>query len=664
MIAAVGGRGEREPNGRRQRTVQFDPAVVRQSFLTHDAEGTRRSRTCHTWPMARSPVRLTVAVLAMALFGACSSADPSGSPRPSSATTATADSTEAERAQPADSETGDTGPPGADTSPSEARDPIADITENGWGVVDGRLRGPGGLDLDLSRCPPEPPADGPIRIGTNVAAGLIDSHDDALTEAFAAVNADGGIGGRPLELITAVEDNGHLINTDGMVSQLLAPGELSAIVPAGSAADEADRAAIVLAEACTPGLLWLGTGPSPTPWVTNGVIDVRSELALARAWLATIDADNLLLVVPEGADGFMDEAIDAFDVADGATVTVAEHGVDRPLLVPVGDPLLDHYDGAVIASSGTGCTQGPAAVRDRYPEAEIVTIGALCPEWSFRPEYLAPGEGRLDGVVQLFWTRPPRAGAAAELRPDRLRTEAGRTADALIELLRVADGLDGGVNRANLLLAAHYLDATPADAAEGVRLRTNGPDDPFALESGVPHRWQAASQRWQPLPGGAVVDADGATPRAERRPPAPFEPDPCLVADRSTMSTSHWFPTEEGGDVVDPRADIVLYVPSDTVALATTAELVASTLAGTEVRLPLQPLAGRSCRADRVFDLPLGDADALTDLGPAFTVRFEFDDGAWSTNPVQWPDDFERVVPFDPTPLVRSPETDGGQPGG
>ncbi|MEL7155853.1 MAG: ABC transporter substrate-binding protein [Actinomycetota bacterium] len=617
--------------------------------------------------MARIRYVVAVAVaLTAALAGCTATTDSAPAPAPTPTTPEpVADSAGSTGANLADEAGGEE--PAASAPP--VRDPVADIRAAGWGVVGNRLRGPGGLDLDLSACPAEPPTEGPITIGTNVATGLLDAHAEAMADLFAEVNADGGIGGRRLELVTAVEDNGHWVNAEGKVAELVAEGDVVAVVPGGSAADEGDGAAAVLARACTPGLLWLGTGPSPSPWVVNGITDWRSDLALAIAWVHSTGARRVLAVGPGGADAFLAEIQDLLTALDARipldeTVTVAAHGFDDPVGLRPVDPLLDDYDAAIIVSSGSGCTLAPPAIRERFPGTQIVTLSSLCPEWVFGPDYRAPDDGRIDGVVQLFATTPGAPDGSPERPEDRLQVEATRTAAAVVELLQVADRLDGGVSRANVLLAAHYLDLAPIDAIGGVRLRTNGPEDPFPVESGMPHRWDAATGRWRALDGGTVFHADGVTPPLDRRAREPQEPDPCRLLDRSTMSTAHWYPTEPGGDRVDPQADIVLHVPADAEPAATSAVLVASTDRGVEIRLPLAPGSAPACEGDATFDLPLGDAAALTELGPAFTVRFEFDGGEWSTDPVQWPGDFERAVPFDPTPLVRSPETDGDQQGG
>ncbi len=170
--------------------------------------------------------------------------------------------------------------------------------------------------------------------------------------------------------------------------------------------------------------------------------------------------------------------------------------------------------------------------------------------------------------------------------------------------------------------------------------------------------------------GGAAADGtrseietgDGTEPaETGARADAVEEPafDPCVVHRRDGIATGHWFPTTEGGDAVDPQADIYLHLPSDDEALATSAVLVASTDTGDEVRLPLAPGVGPTCRGDRFFDLPLGDAEALAALDPPFTVVFDLDDGAWFTDPVRWPDDFPRTVPFGTVDLDAAPRADG-----
>ena len=77
----------------------------------------------------------------------------------------------------------------------------------------------------------------------------------------------------------------------------------------------------------------------------------------------------------------------------------------------------------------------------------------------------------------------------------------------LVQVLRIAGDLDGGLNRANMILAARALDMTHPGYLPGVKMRLNGNKDGYAEEAGVFQQWDGANQIW--VVKGKVIDLDG-----------------------------------------------------------------------------------------------------------------------------------------------------------
>ncbi len=90
---------------------------------------------------------------------------------------------------------------------------------------------------------------------------------------------------------------------------------------------------------------------------------------------------------------------------------------------------------------------------------------------------------------------------------------------SLVEALRIADALPGGLSRSDLLLTLHALDLDHPALPSGVAYRTNGSADRHLIEGGQMTEYDAQTQQWQEL---RIVDADGQTPscRWEYGPPA------------------------------------------------------------------------------------------------------------------------------------------------
>lgn len=76
-----------------------------------------------------------------------------------------------------------------------------------------------------------------------------------------------------------------------------------------------------------------------------------------------------------------------------------------------------------------------------------------------------------------------------------------------VQSVMIAQELDGGLTRANLIVAHRAIDMTPPTHLWGLRARLNGNADAFIIEGGIFARFNSATQTWESE--GDLIDLDG-----------------------------------------------------------------------------------------------------------------------------------------------------------
>ena len=77
----------------------------------------------------------------------------------------------------------------------------------------------------------------------------------------------------------------------------------------------------------------------------------------------------------------------------------------------------------------------------------------------------------------------------------------------MVQSLIIAGQLDGGLTRANLLVAHRAIDMTPPTHVWGLRSHLNGNKDSFIIEGGLFAKFDSAKQTW--INQGNLIDLDG-----------------------------------------------------------------------------------------------------------------------------------------------------------
>ena len=75
------------------------------------------------------------------------------------------------------------------------------------------------------------------------------------------------------------------------------------------------------------------------------------------------------------------------------------------------------------------------------------------------------------------------------------------------QIIQIADQLDGGLTRSNVLLALRSIDMTNPFQLAGIRFHMDGNKDAYLTEGGVYQQWETAKQSW--VNRGNVIDLDG-----------------------------------------------------------------------------------------------------------------------------------------------------------
>lgn len=425
----------------------------------------------------------------------------------------------------------------------------AGIEAGTWGIgPNGVLRGPGGLAVDLSECPDgwsdnAGVDDETIRLAQTapLSGGLGETSYSPGVEAYLDfVNENGGIGGRRLEL--SVHDDGYVpAATVEIVEQLLAEDEVLAVHTTGVSNTLA--VAPLLHEACVPSPFaqasHLAFTDSELLWLTGGQLSSAAEVELWLTWLEQEHADRLPVsvaaIVMEGFGSFYETAFREVVerrpgiVSDFSAVWHDPPAPDiRPLLAEVAgfdpDVYIQMTAGHPCLMALEGALEHGLVGNVERPDRIFLTASVCMQPNAFLIPAGDAGNGALAIEGNDFRFRTASLPDHGPLT-DWVRSELGaRGLDgsqslplfgfidvgwSLVEALRIADALPGGVSRSNLLLTMHSLDLDHPMLPPGVAYRTEGAADRHLIEGGPMMEYDAETQQWMPI---GVVDVDGQTP--------------------------------------------------------------------------------------------------------------------------------------------------------
>ncbi len=425
---------------------------------------------------------------------------------------------------------------------------VKSLSAQGYGLgADNIVRGPGGFEVDLSRCPADWSntqglTDNTITIGhttaltgTLAASGRVTAGMQAY---FDDINSRGGIGGRQLEMVVK-DDQFVAANAIQALGELMAVDQPFLITTLGSPSTLAVYNQ--LNDACVPQPFVITSHPAwgdPVnhPWTTGLQLSPSTEAVLWGNWIQVNLADSLpvkvgALVMDNEFGLLYEQSFQAWASANPDVVsefqpvrhqatapsvaaemaTIAGAQPDVYLSMTAGRPCLQAIQEA--ATSGLTTTAQalftPSGCRD--PATFLAPAGSAANGWRIVG-------GGVKSTTDPQWADDPFvAFVNTTLSADGLDTADslfgsgfGLFGWAQVEALRIAAELPGGLTRANLLLALHSLDLQHPLLLDGIGFAASGNDDSYYIEGSDILAYDAATRSWRQ--DGPILDRNGSTP--------------------------------------------------------------------------------------------------------------------------------------------------------
>lgn len=407
----------------------------------------------------------------------------------------------------------------------DRRRAIDEITSNGWGVGDDNvLHGPNSLRVDLDDCPADWRSSGPE--GSVIPIVWWASYHWApgpeSAEAYLHwLGDDGLVDGRPIELIYRGEIYNSSLQSSEEQRLLQEQQNLDEVGDARSTAfavsgfsDNAqnDEVRGLLDDQCLPSLghRTLSQRESGSePWIADTLGSGINETA--RAWAehaASHDRITILAMDQHTPHTLAELMID--HLGDRSGITVLEHSAESAeLSVDAETVLAADPEVVYLATGGVLCTEAANLLADR------TSLIIVVPPWCTDPaSYLPASAGSVEGTLvtmvgaataSSFQVDGTVAAAAREIAADagpdgfflRAADDHWLATWYLVETLKIAAELEGGLTRPNLLLAMWTFEGRWPHATGPVV--TRWPSGPDGIQSQQSFRYNQNDQLWEPL---------------------------------------------------------------------------------------------------------------------------------------------------------------------
>jgi branched-chain amino acid transport system substrate-binding protein len=415
----------------------------------------------------------------------------------------------------------------------------------GFGKVSDTLyKGKGGFNIDLTRCPKDYNVNQGItdkeiklfmslpKSGPLAGFGLI---YDGANSYFKLINDQGGIGGRKI-VVDSKDDVYEPAKTKANVSEAIAAQKYAGLfvtlgTPNNLAVwDDTNKE-------CMPQLL-NGTGAAQWgdvdahPWTTGMQLDYTTEAVLWAAWAKQeFPAGAKVAMITFNSDFGLSYSKGFRAAAKGTNLTIVKeelHEATAPNLTNQFTNILDTLpDIILIQTTAVFCTQAMAEIEKRGYKGKVMMSGT-CGSLSqfFQPlidqgltgrdtyilQYLKDvndSEFKDDPFVKLF-----HATAKAQGLDDKQSTYATGWIFAwyMVQILKLAETYDGGLNRPNIMLASRAIDQPMPLVLPGVTNKMDGMNDAYLNESARVARYKVTDpkQLGTFFPQGPVINKEGS----------------------------------------------------------------------------------------------------------------------------------------------------------
>jgi branched-chain amino acid transport system substrate-binding protein len=438
---------------------------------------------------------------------------------------------------------------------------VKKISDNkwGWDQAGKKITGPGGFQFDLSKCPAgwdpyEGLADGKVKIGQNmVFSGTLADYGNigiAQNIYYDYVNSKGGIKdstGKTFTIVTTQKDDGYdPAKTVPIVDELLDSEKSFAIETIGSPATM--KVYDKINSRCVPDPYVMSGHPAwgdPVnhPWVWGHQLAYNTEAILWGGLLQKKFADKDEITVAGlimqndfgkayelGFNEFIKGATGkpkinfVFERIEPSAPTITNQMTTLAAKNP---------DVFIAMTAGTSCTQAitEAANNGLQKSAKMLFMPSVCKAKSF------VGKDAVGEASNGWWivgggakdlTDPANAADPWVVFATKLLVDGGHPisessslgtgfgfAWPVVEAMKIAAELPGGLSRPNLVVAARALDMTNPNLIDGIKYNMSGTDDPYPTEGSEFAVYNAAKQGWEIQKDLGIIELSGkSTPCA------------------------------------------------------------------------------------------------------------------------------------------------------
>ncbi|MGD9754507.1 MAG: ABC transporter substrate-binding protein [Acidimicrobiia bacterium] len=434
------------------------------------------------------------------------------------------------------------------------------ISSNGWGVsADGTTAtGPEGFTIDLSACPAgwsntDGLTDTEIKIGQTIplsgAAAAYGEIAKGMEAHFAKVNDAGGIEdstGVSRKVTYISKDDGYdSARTIPLVDELIDSERVFAVITLGSpntmkTYDKLNQRCIPQPISMTGHPAW--GDPVNHPWTTGEQMAYNTEAVL---WGAFIEQNQEELLAKDGtitvaalvANNDFGKAYDAgFKawIAQSPLKDKIEYfaELNEPTAPTITDPMttLASKDPEVFIAMtfAAFCTQSMVeAANNGLKESAIYLFQpSVCKGNSYAGKEKVGGDGMaadgwymvggglkaldsptFDGDPFAVYAREALADVGIDFKAQPTSLRGVSFAWTLDQALRVASQMEGGLNRANLIIALRSFEMTPPHLLEGAKYNMNGNADAYLTEASEFSVYNTAKQGYDVV--GDVIELSG-----------------------------------------------------------------------------------------------------------------------------------------------------------
>ncbi|MPY92302.1 MAG: ABC transporter substrate-binding protein [Acidimicrobiia bacterium] len=433
------------------------------------------------------------------------------------------------------------------------------IGAEGWGLSEdgSTVTGPGGMSIDVASCPAgwsntEGLTDTEVRLGATMpfSGFLADSGNIAktMTALFQHYSDEGYFTDSEDKArrvsVTVRDDGADPARTIPLVDELIDSEKVFAVTTLGTAPslrvyDKLNQRCIPQPLAITGHPAW--GDPVNHPWTTGSQLAYTTEAVIWGTYIEQhideFDGDvKIAALVMENDFGVAWESafrayIDQSPLGDQVEFVTQRVEVNAPTMTDAMTTLAAEQPDIFIAMiAGGPCTQviNDAAANGMKDSASYLFLPSVCKASSFVGKDKVGGDGSaadgwlivgggvkdfnaeaLDDDPYVAWARDMLAEQDVDYRSSGSIGVGFQYMWPLVQAVKLAGELEGGLSRTNLMLALRTMDMTHPTLVPGVGFNMHGADDAYFIEGSDISVWDSEQQVW--VQEGEVIDVSGTS---------------------------------------------------------------------------------------------------------------------------------------------------------